>query len=71
MRARIKLFLVEICGFKKETAEDITTTPGYDALDELCLLSDNGVNSLRSIVRKPNVGASGTVRDHIISNLAQ
>jgi hypothetical protein len=51
MLAMTKLFVMEICGFEEEAAEEITTTQGYDALDKFCLLGNKGVDNICSIER--------------------
>jgi hypothetical protein len=67
----IKKILISVCKFTADAAKEITKNQGYDELDKFYLLDDKGVDTLRSIVRKPHASASGSTRGHAVSNLAQ
>jgi hypothetical protein len=67
----IKKFLMSVCGFTADAVKEITKNQGYDELDKFYLLTDKGVNTLCSIVRKPHASTRGSMSSHAISNLAQ
>ncbi len=67
----IEKFLMSVCGFTADAAEEITKNQGYDELDKFYLLNDKGVDTLCSIVRKPHASASGSTSGHAVSNLTQ
>ncbi len=71
MKDVIEKFLMTVCRFTADAANEITMNQGYDDLDEFYLLNNKGVDTFYSIVRKPHASARGATSGHAISNLAQ